>query len=55
MFFFLFQFLNSPEVPFGKLTSTPVANKHKITSTPTMSVPTTSSVLNTPTINLDGR
>ena len=52
LYYCFIQFLNSPEAPYGKLTSTPVADKHKFTPT---SIPKTSPVLNTPTINLDGR
>ncbi|OWF43222.1 transcriptional activator Myb-like isoform X2 [Mizuhopecten yessoensis] len=43
------QFLNSPEIPFGKLTSTPVCGQaHLVT-------PTNNSVLDTPEIKRDSR
>ncbi|KAK3103316.1 hypothetical protein FSP39_018444, partial [Pinctada imbricata] len=41
------QFLNSPELPFSRLTSTPVCNQ------PNVATPTTSAALNTPVNKLD--
>lgn len=43
------QFLNSPELPFGKLTSTPVCNN------PNLATPTSTSSLNTPITKLYDR
>lgn len=43
------QFLNSPEIPFGKITSTPVCNQLHMTT------PTNNSVLDTPEIKHDSK